>query len=383
MKNVILVVLFFCPVFATAQIEIRPAGSLGFDPFTANINGEKNKPFWIGVGSHPHIYLDSSANHKVGIGSAIKAPLGTFKHNYHAKLHVRHIGGPGSNFNTQAGPHLLLDEATSASPSVLRFRQSTTTTSGVGAFAEETLVIGSRYWDIRGFANSSSTTAEGLGDFLDFINSGSLTPEPILSLRGGTGRVGINTDNPLSRLHVIGDGRFSPTSNGEANVILDGLINSIKMGSSGQQGIISYETVSHGMRFSTDNNLEGMRLSDNKLKVGSHATPEATLDVDGFSILGDSPSAPKIKTWYGEAYLPANLNAVSNHNILPVQGNKILSCQVMVSDTFGSVISTNHTVFDGRYFDYAIDGTIIRLYTSSNSFYVNGMLARIFITYTE
>jgi hypothetical protein len=344
MKSILIFLASLIIAFsATAQIEIKPAGSLAGVPFTASINGDNNKPFWLGVGNYAHIYLDSSENHKVGIGTAIRAPFFNKRHNFHAKFHIRHAGGP-SNTNLGAGPHLLLDEATSSSPAVIRFRQSTTTSTGSGSSLDETLVPGARYWDIRGFASSTSTTLEGLGDYLNFINSSSVHASSILSLRGGTGRVGINTENPLSRLHVIGDGRFSPTSTDDVQIILEG-------GVTGQEGRINYNGNQRAMTLKTDDDIQGLKIDNGFVTIGSHSL------------------APEIKTWFNTITL-SSVVGISTVLPMPTEKDNILSINIMYNKNNGNAVELSN---------WELDNTT--LFIDNTETGAVGKTVRVFVTY--
>lgn len=344
MKNIfILFALLFTTWRASAQIEIKPAGSIVGVPFTGSINGENNKPFWLGVGGFAHIYLDSSTHHKIGIGTEIRAPFFQKKHNFHAKFHIRHAGGP-SNTNLGAGPHLLVDEATANSPAVIRFRQSTTTSTGSGTTLDETLVSGARYWDIRGYANSNNPTFEGLGDYLNFINSSSVHTAPILSLRGFTGRIGVNTENPQSTLHVIGDGRFSPVSSGNVQIILDGA-------STAEEARITYNGNTKAMTLETDNNIQGLKIDDGFVTIGSHS------------------HAPAIQTWFNTVSL-SNTSGIVTTLTMPAPQNDILSVNIMYNQNNNNVSELKNWV---------IDNTLLRIENTEPG--AIGKNVRVFVTY--
>lgn len=377
--------IFFLLLFSfglSAQISIQPEEPLLNEAIrSARINSSNNKPFWIGTGSYANINLDSSTYHKVGIGTQYDFNLGSRKFVNHAKLHIRHIGSTGSEFNTQAGPHLLLDEGTSDRSAVVRFRQSIIEDADpIKPGIQETITPGARYWDIRGFANSDNPSP-GLGDFLNFVHSGQT--EPVMSLRGGSGRVGIGTENPLNKLHVAGDARIKPESGSDAILYLDALFGAIHMGFSGSAGKIINNEVSNSMLFYTDDDQFAMHLSTGKVKLGSDGTPSSTLHVDGFTKLGDN--APKIKMFE----ITGTLASLENTEIfeigLPFSQTQLIGIQATAdTDNFGRV-PPNTTELCDCLFTIRVESNaaFLKVYNSAKSTEVFNRNFRALFTYKE
>ncbi|KPM47680.1 hypothetical protein [Jiulongibacter sediminis] len=367
---IITLVLGFVTSSLKAQIQIQPDDvqelQEGDFDITAGINSTSNRPYWIGVSSYPHLYLGSGTHHKVGIG------VGLPQHGYpgapqhfdvHAKLHVRHDGGTGSDSPTVKGPHLLLDETNPSENAILRFRQSENISN---LYNGSDISPGRSWWDLRGYANGSSL---GQDEF----------------------RL-INKDASEDLFNISGDGNFKFTGESITHFELKAHPgnNPIKL-EFGEVG-----TVSNGGRLWYNNSNGVMQvfaggaaslvLDAGNVGVGSVNPGDSKLYVDGYSTLGDHAQAPKIKTWYGEAYLPNSSNGVTNHSILPVDGGRILSCSVMVTNDKGEVVPPNLDLeIEDSYYYYKIDGTTISLFTTAYNFSwaVQGNLARIFITYTD
>jgi hypothetical protein len=189
--------LFLLAVEANAQIEISPASQIALNYQPAAIKTLDKRPFWIGVGDLPNMYFDSSLNHKIALGAFYRGNA-PFSRVYfqHAKFHIRHNASLSNN-NEGRGPHLLLDEATFTNAAVLRFRQSMVqNTNPLFPLGEQTLILGPRFWDIRGYANGDQKSQ----DWLRFVNS---DHGSVLSIMGD-GKVGINEIAPKADLDVNG-----------------------------------------------------------------------------------------------------------------------------------------------------------------------------------
>ncbi|HLO45259.1 MAG TPA: hypothetical protein VK175_13070 [Leadbetterella sp.] len=333
MKNFYFVFIsIFITFAASAQIETNPSGNNGLgNPFTGSINGTNNKPFWIGVGGFAHIYLDSGAFHKVGIGTEVRAPLFAKKHNFHAKLHVRHDGGLG-NGNSGAGPHLLLDEATANSPAILRFRQSTTTSTGTGATLDETLVSGVRYWDIRGFANGGSVS----NDNLRFVNSG-------------------NNEDVIS---LTGDGKLTLTSPTSSKLIL-------------KTGFVPASTT--GIEFGVVGDLSnggGITYSNNsRMDFRSGGITSLRLNSLGYVEIGSDPKVPAIKTWFEDVTLSGTLGTVTTLT-MPAPQDEILSVNIMYNQNNNNVSELSNWV---------IDNTLLKIENTEPG--AVGKTVRVFVMY--
>lgn len=196
--------LFGASYKVAGQIEFAPGGQILSNSFPAAIKTVENKPFWIGVGDLPNMYFDSSLNRKITIGAFHRgnAPFSRV-YFHHAKFHIRHNASLSNN-NEGRGPHLLLDEATLNNAAVLRFRQSLVQNANpLFPLGEQTLTLGPRFWDIRGFANGDQKSQ----DWLRFVNS---DHGSVLSIMGD-GKVGINEIAPKADLDVNG---FSIIGNG-------------------------------------------------------------------------------------------------------------------------------------------------------------------------
>lgn len=325
------------------------------------------EPYWIGA-KRPQFHFDTSANAKVGLGTHFplnQLPISETVFFEHAKLHVRHEGGPGSEFQSQKGPHLLLDEATADNAAVIRFRQSEVE-AGMGITNE--LTLGARSWDLRGFANGSTLAS----DEFRLVNSGA--QEDLIT--------------------IDGDGNFKLSGEGNTRLEIKGPSDNqpVKLefgevGMAANSGRIWYNT-STGVMQVFSNGVASLTIDEGRVGIGSENPGDSKLYVDGYSRLGDHGNAPKIKTWYGQAFLPSNFNGVTNHNILPVNQSRILSVSIMVTNDEGLTVPPNffEESYDSYYY-YTIDGTTISLYTDDaidvSSQDVLGKLARIFVTYTD
>ena len=333
MKNFYFVFIsIFITFAASAQIETNSSGNNGLgNPFTGSINGSNNRPFWIGVGGFAHIYLDSGSHHKVGIGTEVRAPLFNKRHNFHAKFHIRHTGGP-SNTNLGAGPHLLLDEATANSPAVIRFRQSTTTSTGSGGMLDETLVPGARYWDIRGFANGGEVGS----DNLKFINSGSLND--VLSLTG-EGELTLTAD-------------FNPQL-----IIKNTFSTSLKKIEFGEVGV----TLNGGRIWYSNDNMDFYANSKRSLKLNN----------DGYVTVGSHSKAPAIKTWFDTVTLSTAVG-ISSSLAMPTEKDDILSINIMYNKNNGNAVELSN---------WELDNTT--LFIDNTETGAVGKTVRVFVTFRE
>lgn len=328
------------------QIEIVPEKST-ITPIKnqARIRSSENKPFWIGTGGSPTIHFDSSENHKIGIGVGHKSGGAAFSPTIfteHAKVHIRHEGGPGSEFQNQKGPHLLLDEATAINPAVIRFRQSTLETSPTSAGAE-TMTPGARYWDIRGFANGSNPG----NDEFRILNSGAA--EDLLKI-SGYGDFTFSASNPLLELK------------GSSTSLYPHL--SLEFGVSGQSntGKIRYTTDGEVFEFYSGN-VKTMTLDNGYVGIGS--------DVE----------APKIKTFFRTINMAIAGGVTTNMTGLPATEGKILSVDIMITNTNGIVVGADSKIDDSEFL-WSINGTTLSLITTAlNSSLIFGRTARVFITY--
>ncbi|SOE23864.1 hypothetical protein SAMN06298216_4241 [Spirosomataceae bacterium TFI 002] len=382
--------LLFSSISTFGQIEIE-AEKKAMEPLPnrqAKIKSSDNKPFWIGTGGHAHIHLDSSSNHKVGIGVGVNstsnpaAPIGFTEH---AKLHIRHKGGVGSQLQASKGPHLLLDEATANRSAILRFRQSTIESDEDGL---NQMVPGARYWDIRGFANSTNPVVPW-GDELLFINSG--LELPVLSI-AGTGAIGINKQVPERSLHVNGGALIQndlfADSKLEIKASSFAILELGEKGSNLGYGEIKYEIGSDAMIFNTDGGDFGIKIKDNKLAVGGNTSfnPTSTLDVHGYSQLGES--APKIKMEELSIVMPP-ANSVAQSYTLPVDASKILNLVVVVEDDDAIPVRyyTAASFYAGARFSYYFTGTSLIITTFGQDPALSGFIgndpAKVFITYKE
>jgi hypothetical protein len=366
-KLTLLLAGIFIYSLSNAQIQILPeiVQSVVSNK-QANISSS-GKPYWIGTSGSPHMHLDSGLHHKIGIGVGHKSgnfPTSPIKFEEHAKVHIRHAGGPSSTETAQKGPHLLLDEATSDRSAVIRFRQSTLELSGT--FGDiETITPGARYWDVRGFGNSSILG----GDEFRIVNSGA-------------------TEDLLK---IDGDGDFKFSGEGSTRLQIKGPAdnNPVKLefgqvGEASNRGRIWYNNATNVMQVFSDG-AASLTIDDGRVGIGSVNPGTSKLYVDGYTTLGDHAQAPKIKTWLGTANLPTSHNSQTNHNILPVSKERILSCNIMVTNDEGYVVCQNVAYIASSYFFYKIDGTTISLFTGDNydSSRVIGESARIFVTYTD
>ncbi|KPM49801.1 hypothetical protein [Jiulongibacter sediminis] len=327
---------------AAAQITFSPEEEkIGVNK-TAGVNTSGNKPFWLGTGNYPLIHLDSSQNHKVGIGVGYKSGPGItspYTFSEHAKLHIRHEGGPGSSSQSQKGPHLLLDEATANGAASIRFRQSTLETSGPAG--GETLVPGSRYWDLRGFANGALIW----DDEFRLINSA--------------------VSNDL--LRVGGNGKF--TFSGDGITTLE-----IKSKADNLTSVISFGSVDS---LNTGNirhfNTEGVTQFETKGKVA------LALD-NGFAKIGSDPLAPKVKTWLGTGEIADASGNLINFTGLPVDATKILDISVMLSR---SITIEGIGTFEQTYklYNVSILNNIVTVGPAGND--EIGEQVRVFVVYME
>lgn len=362
-------IILYIPLFSLqAQIEINPENKTSIPESEAHIKSD-NIPFWLGAGI-PQFHFDTSSNAKVGLGawhkknSTLLSPTEYFEH---AKLHIRHEGGPGSNFQNQKGPHLLLDESTSDNPAVLRFRQSTITTDS-SPTGEKSVTPGARSWDLRGFANGASLG----GDEFRLTNSGAAQ----------------------DLVHISGNGDFTLSGDGNTRLEIKGPSDNqptkLELGAVGESsngGRLWYNSSTGEMQVFADGAV-ALTLDAGNVGIGSVNPGSSKLYVDGYSTLGDHANTPKIKTWYDTANLPSDYNSVTNHNILPVRAARILSISILVTNDDGQVVPPNffEESFDSYYY-YTLDGTIISFYTDDSfdvsSQKVLGKTARIFVTYTD
>ncbi|MGR3809767.1 hypothetical protein [Jiulongibacter sp. NS-SX5] len=324
---------------AAAQITFSPEEEkIGVNK-TAGVNTSGNKPFWLGTGNYPLIHLDSSQNHKVGIGVGYKSGPGItspYTFSEHAKLHIRHEGGPGSSLQSQKGPHLLLDEATANGAASIRFRQSTLENSGPAG--GETLVPGSRYWDLRGFANGANTDE----DEFRLINSGS--DRDILNIRG-SGKFTL-TGKGFTMMEIK-----APTTMPLATLEF-GTVDSLN------SGRIMHFTDAGLMQFQTNNQV-GLALEDGYAKIGSDS------------------EAPKIKTWLGTATIADTTGYLTDFVGLPANPDKILDISVMLSySTIGSL------TYAQKYYDIKIYFRNEVTIGAAPQEHV-GKTVKIYVTYTE
>ncbi|MCP9768331.1 hypothetical protein EGI22_10435 [Lacihabitans sp. LS3-19] len=335
------------------------------------------------------IHFDSSQYNKVGIGVGFKEEntnSSPYLFEEHAKLHIRHIGGTGSNVTNQKGPHLLLDEATADRVAVIRFRQSTIETNELG---KNSLVPGARYWDIRGFANSTSPIPPW-GDEMLFVNSG--LDVPVLSL-AGTASVGINKQVPESTLHVNGDALIQNEISPISTLIVRGTsTSSIELGESGQTtgyGEISYDMDSDALSIWTNKDKFGLKMKDNKVAIGGNSSfnPNSTLDVHGFTNLGEN--SPKIKTELLNIIMPSAASATSVYSILPVDASKIIRIEIIVEDddVSPSRFYNSAAFYAGARFSFYFTGLDIYITTLGQDISLSGNIgndpAKVYITYIE
>lgn len=329
-KSLLLIVLAFFTKFSVAQIELNPSGSKNGSTYSANLDGIGNRPYWLGVGGYPHIYLDSSVFHKVGLGTSLIAPNSTRNHNYHAKLHIRHSGGLVSNQNNSAGPHLLLDEATSNFPAVLRFRQSIISSTGIGPTLNETLVPSARYWDIRGFANAINSN----NDIMTFYNSG----------------------NSHDTFSLSANGEMTLTNSSSPKLVLK--YNSYNNSSKIEFGEIG-QSINEGRIWYVDRNLEFYSNSIKGLSIGPH----------GHVSIGSDPLAPKIKTWLNTINLPLSPGMAVLQ--LPTLGVNIISVNITVRKDNNEIVGITDWVINNSQ-DLVIPTTISG---------TGGQTATVYVTY--
>jgi hypothetical protein len=382
--------LFFISIFSFGQIQIDPETS-SVDPLPnrqAKIKSSDNKPYWIGTGGYPHFHLDSSGNHKVGIGVGFKStntPFSPLSFTEHAKVHIRHEGGTGNLKQGSKGPQLLLDESTADHSAVLRFRQSTIATDGEG-FNE--IIPGARYWDIRGFANSTSPVIPW-GDELLFINSALINP--VLSI-AGTGAIGVNKQVPERTLHVNGNSLIQsedfPNTTFEIKSNENSLLQFGEVGLTTGFGEIKYETESDAMTISTNGGEFGVKIKDNKLAVGGSTSfnPTSALDVHGYTQLGES--APKIKMETLNIVFPGSNNAALNYT-LPVDASKIIHLEIIVedNDVSPSKYYSASSFFPGARFQFVMQGTTLTITTLGTDAVLSSLIgfdpAKVMITHME
>lgn len=325
--------------FGYAQIQTLPEEITGLTTpkKQARMNTYSNKPFWIGTGGYPHIHFDSSDNHKIGIGVGHKSGgtvLSPLKFTEHAKVHIRHEGGSGSEFQNQKGPHLLLDEATSEYPAVVRFRQSTLETTGPGGGGAEIMTPGDRYWDIRGFANGATPSS----DAFRIINSG--LSEDMVNIDGNGDFKFEGVGNPRIQLKGPATAGFIGLELGVSGVGANG-------------GKIWYYPI--------NDEIQIFSGSDRTLSINN-----------GFVKLGSNSSAPKIKTWLGTVTTSTTAGVGLNYGFLPATEDKILAISCMITGADGVT---------GQIYAFSIDGTTIS-FESLGSNYL-GKEIRMFVTYTE
>ena len=323
------------------------------------------EPYWIGA-KRPQFHFDTSANAKVGLGAHFalnQLPISETVFFEHAKLHIRHEGGPGSESQNQKGPHLLLDEATADNAAVIRFRQSTIGPELMGT-TNNTLKIGARSWDLRGFANGNTLAS----DEFRLINSGA--QEDLITI-DGDGNFKLSGESN-TRLEIKGPGDNQPVK-----------LEFGEVGTVANSGRIWYNTGTGVMQVFSEG-AASLTIDNGRVGIGSENPGDSKLYVDGYSTLGDHTAAPKIKTWYGQAFLPSSHDGSTNHNILPVAEGRILDVSIMVTNDNGVVVPEASIEETGSYFYYTIDGTTISLKTTTTtSSLVLGRLARIFVTYTD
>ncbi|SOE23865.1 hypothetical protein SAMN06298216_4242 [Spirosomataceae bacterium TFI 002] len=339
MKNLVIIIfLIFCTSEVFSQVYVGPEEiiSPAMPKKQAKLTSSNNKPYWIGVGGYPHIHLDSSSNHKIGIGVGHKSG-NTFLHQTifteHAKVHIRHEGGPGSDFQNQKGPHLLLDESTADNPAVIRFRQSTLETTPTSGGAEK-MTPGLRHWDIRAFANG-----ESLGqDEFRILNSGATE----------------------DLVNIDGDGQFTFT--GEGNTLME------LKGPASSDNLIKFE---FGKAGSTNGGKIWYNPINNRIQFLTGSKRSLELD-DGLVKIGSDVKAPKIKTWFETVTTSTTAGVGLNYAFLPAPEDKILSVSCMITGEDGVT---------GQIYAFSIDGTTIS-FESFGSNYL-GKEIRMFVTYTE
>lgn len=389
-RFITLILLSSLPFVSSAQIEIMPAErGLNGSSSPAKINTSNSSPFWIGVGNKPSIHLDSSSFSKVGIGvnfrKFILFPNSGFEE--HAKVHIRHAASLGNTME-EAGPQLLLDEATATNPAILRFRQSTLLSNPPGI---QTMQPGLRYWDIKAFANNSTSGfPDGFAEWLRFEHPA--RPNAVLSMTG-LGQVGINTDNPQGIFNVKGLSIFENDGTGTDSEILLVASNTTKinMGSLTQtstNGSVEYNRPSGVMNVFTAGQ-QVIRLKDQKMALGGAIpfNPTSTLHVDGFSKLGKD--APKIKLFTFTMVVDARQLPHATYYTLPFTGDKILSISVSILDDESTPDKYYYsgTRINGALFDYWVEGDQFVLYTVSADAAVAGGIdedvATVTVVYTE
>lgn len=393
MKSKILFVIGFTILSSSSysQIQTSPEKLLNvnFPWQQASITTSNNKPFWLGTGEVPSIHLDSNQHHKVGIGVGFKShtnPLSAYIFEEHAKLHIRHEGGVANLNTSNKGPQLLLDEATADKSAILRFRQSTIVSDETGNYS---MLPGARYWDIRGFANSTNPVIPW-GDELLFINSG--LPDPIMTL-AGNGALGINKQAPERSLHVNGDALIQNELGTKSTVLVRGTSTAaLQLGQTNLTtgyGEISYDNASDAITINTNQNDFGLKIIDNKVAIGGSSAfnPSSALDVHGFSSLGEF--APKIKMQELSLTMPAANGVTTVYNILPVDASKILNIKIIVEDNevSPSDFYTADGFVPGARFTYKMTGTSLIITTLGQdvalSAFIGGDTAKVFITFKE
>ena len=201
-----------------------------------------------------------------------------------------------------------------------------------------------------------------------------------------TGKVGIGTNYPSTRLHVWG-GNSGVTPNPSSIFFTE-------KNSNNYLGIASPDTNESGILFgkptlgAASGGIVYTATNDMDLRTGGNftrmtITSTGNVNVNGFTALGNDASAPKIKMKTLTNTTAAAQGGSSNfaHGLTV---SKVIDYVVMVEVSTDVWIKSNHVNFAGRQFDTEINGTNVRVYNSaSNSSSILTKPIKVLITYTE
>lgn len=292
-----------------------------------------NIPFILTTNDIERMRIDANGN----IGVDTIAPQ--------ARMHLKSNGSVG-------WPQLLVEERDSTDFSRISFMNK--------GF--------SKYWTIA--ANLAAVDSNSRFNIYNSVSGNAFTVT-------GNNRIGINNTNPMASIST-------DNTLGQKISFWQSGTNCYGIGLQGYMLQIHTASVSDDVTFGYGSSAaftETMRIKGNgDVGIGT-TTPTATLEVNGYTKLGSTAPAIKMKKFTGNTATTSNSSVTITHGLTQ---SKIIGVQVLVSSTSNTMYPPGATSSSGGNYTYAVtSSSILIINEATNSQFILNRPYTVLVTYEE